>query len=78
MGYPMTYRRVVARNQLHGDYMTDRKESYEVAANFVAGDLRRLEVDQRDEHHLVEYASRAGVTPEQARAVLDAFFEGDF
>jgi len=42
------------------------------------GDLRRLEHDQRDEWHLAEYARRAGITPEQARAVLDAFFTGNF
>lgn len=46
--------------------------------NMFRGDLRRLENDQRDERHLAEYAKRAGVTPEQARAVLDALFEGSF
>jgi hypothetical protein len=46
--------------------------------NHLAGDMRRLEADQRDDRHLAEYAKRAGITPEQARAVLDAFFTGDF
>lgn len=78
MGYPMTYVRVVKRNQLHGDYQTDRTNISEVPPSFVAGDLRRLETDQRDEHHLAKYAELAGITPAQARAVLDAFFEGDF
>jgi hypothetical protein len=41
----------------------------------LAGDLRRLEADSRDERHLAHYARLAGVTPEQAKAVLDAFFE---
>lgn len=78
MGYPMTYRRVVARNQLHGDYSTDRSNIHEVAASFVAGDLRRLETDQRDKRHLTEYAKRTGLSKPKVKAVLDAFFEGDF
>lgn len=41
-----------------------------------AGDLRRLEKDQRDEDHLALYAKHAGITPEQAKKVLDLFFEG--
>lgn len=47
------------------------------AQRLVAGDLRRLEQDQRDPRHLEIYAKRAGVTPEQAKAVLDAFFDED-
>lgn len=42
----------------------------------IAGDLRRLEHDQRDEAHLEAYTRIAGITPEQAKAVLDAFFDG--
>jgi hypothetical protein len=64
----MTYRRVVNRNHLDGDY--DSTEH-----GLVPGDLRRLERDQRDDHHLTRYAQHAGITKEQAKAVLDAFFE---
>lgn len=45
--------------------------------NYLAGDLRRLESDQRDDRHLATYAARAGITPEQARTVLDALFQED-
>lgn len=44
----------------------------------IAGDMRRVEADQRDAKHLDEYARLAGITPEQVSAVLTAFFEGDF
>jgi hypothetical protein len=43
--------------------------------NIIAGDMRRLEADSRDPRHLAEYAKAAGITPEQAKAVLDLFFE---
>lgn len=45
------------------------------AKAMIAGDLRRLEIDQRDDEHLKFYAATAGVTKEQAKAVLDAFFD---
>lgn len=64
MGYPMTWPRVLDRNRLRG--------GYEVGP--AAGDLRRLEDDQRDEYFLAKYADHAGITPEQALAVLDALF----
>lgn len=44
--------------------------------NMAAGDMRRLESDSRDERHLARFARAAGITPEQAEAVLDLFFEG--
>jgi hypothetical protein len=103
MGYPMTHRRIVYRNNLLGGYdgvgnpdedgigapqwtQMDperfhgwaRKNMRPEVLNRIAGDIRRLEADQRDERHIAEYAKRASVTPEQAKAVLDAFFEGDF
>jgi len=68
MGYPMNYRRVVERNYLHGDY------DPESSTGLIAGDLRRLESDQRDSFHLDLYAKHAGITPEQAKKVLDLFF----
>jgi hypothetical protein len=75
MGYPMTYGRVVSRNHLSGDYhgvwQDDREKQ---ALSLIRGDLRRLERDQRDEHHLKAYAEHAGITPEQAKKVLDRFF----
>ena len=70
MGYPMTYRRVVMRNGLlEGGYANTPDQ-----LSMLCGDLRRLEIDQRDELHLAYYAQRAGITPEQVKAVLDVFF----
>jgi hypothetical protein len=43
----------------------------------IKGDLRRLERDQRDDFHLKCYAESCGITVEQAKAVLDKFFEGN-
>jgi len=77
MGYPMTYWRVLWRNELTGDYQhTGNTYGREDGRGLIRGDLRRLEQDQRDKHHLREYASHAGITPEQAKAVLDLFFDG--
>lgn len=42
--------------------------------NQIAGDLRRLEADQRGEQQLVRYAALAEITPAQAKTVLDALF----
>lgn len=72
MGYPMTYARVVRRNNLDGTYV------YRPRGSAVAGDMRRMESDQRDINHLRMYAIEASVTIEQAKAVLDAFFAGHF
>ena len=72
MGYPMTYSRVVSRNWLSGDY-GDRRDHLMIATGLVAGDLRRLEVDQRDEYHLNLYAEKVGITPAQVKQVLDLF-----
>jgi hypothetical protein len=73
MGYPMTYQRVIGRSHLQGDYGCPS-----TALQLIAGDLRRLEKNQRDEAHLKQYAARAGITEEQAKEVLDAFFAGEF
>jgi hypothetical protein len=74
MGYPMSYARLVCRNNLRGDYnaITDM-ESCNV--HCIRGDLRRFEADSRDEEHLKMYAEKAGITVEQARIVLDALFD---
>lgn len=90
MGYPMTYRRVVNRNMLNGGYghnpgrqptaaypdpQAQKPQRAEVA--MIAGDLRRLEQDQRDDRHLMLYASKTGLSEAQVLHVLDLFFEGD-
>lgn len=77
MGYPMTYRRVVRRNHLEGSYThhgPTNPATPELERGLIAGDLRRLEADSRDDRHLKEYAASAGITPEQAKKLLDAFF----
>jgi hypothetical protein len=72
MGYPMTWFRLVNRNSLHGDY--DGCADCSASRGCIAGDMRRLEADSRDDAHLRMYATLAGVTPEQAKVILDAFF----
>jgi hypothetical protein len=75
MGYPMSYQRVVGRNYLIGDYAAiPLLAEAPVKRDQLAGDLRRLEADSRDETHLIAYAEHAGITPAQAKAVLDMFF----
>jgi hypothetical protein len=75
MGYPMTYERVVRRNNLGGDYPNATPAAGEGHLGCIRGDMRRLESDSRDEHHLQMYAKTVGITVEQAKAVLDLFFE---
>ena len=81
MGYPMTYKRVVERNRLTGDGYNHpgsaAGETPDSLRSILKGDMRRLEQDQRDEAHLKMYASHAGISTEQARTVLDLFFEGN-
>jgi hypothetical protein len=84
MGYPMSYARVVGRNQLGGEGYnhTDPKtgavnvDNGEAVRSMVRGDMRRLEQDTRDERHLQMYAEHAGITIEQAKKLFDKFFEG--
>lgn len=72
MGYPMTYPRVVMRNGLQGSYSgTHRREDW---ARMVAGDLRRLEQDARDDHHIDKFVEATGATEGEVRAILEAFF----
>jgi len=78
MGYPMTYKRVVERNTLDGDYLPldlDRAPE-DGACGLIAGDLRRLETDQRDDKHIAAYAALSGVDVQRVKAILDLFFEG--
>lgn len=77
MGYPMTYQRVIMRNRLLGDYGHPGQEPpMRPELAMLIGDLRRLESDQRDAAHCSAYAKIAGISPDQARSVLDAFFDG--
>ena len=71
MGYPMTWPRVVGRNGV----LSYRFATIEFGER-VQSDLRRFAEDQQDEAHLRAYAEIAGITPEQAKAVLDALFTG--
>lgn len=74
MGYPMDYSRFVSRNDLlRGGYSISGTNS---PLDLIRGDLRRMETDQRDKWHLASYAAVAGITSEQAKAVLDSFFSG--
>lgn len=80
MGYPMSYARMVGRNQLGGPGYEaaeprDAKNPEWVKA-MIRGDMRRLEMDSRDEQHLKMYAEHAGITVEQAKKLLDLFFQG--
>lgn len=72
----MTWQRVLKRNHLEGDYV-HKGGHVMTPQEMLAGDLRRLEANQRDDWHLTLYAERIGITPEQVKAVLDAFFEAD-
>lgn len=72
MGYPMSWRRLVSRNNLGGDYCTPHDPWH-----LIAGDMRRLENDSRDNEHLHAFAVLGDCTPAQAKAVLDAFFTGE-
>jgi hypothetical protein len=81
VGYPMTYARLIKRWSLEGDdsdYPPAEENDKNWLRGNIAGDLRRLENDQCDAAHLKAYADHAGLTPEQVRCVLDAFFKGIF
>ena len=69
----MSWTRMLNRNRLRGDYPADEPP----VQAYIAGDMRRIERDQRDDRHLARYAAGAGITPEQARAVLDMFLDRD-
>lgn len=72
MGYPMSFRRMLVRNQMEGG---PRQTPADHPANSViAQDLRRVEEDQCDPAHINAYARIAGIRPEQAAKVLKAFF----
>lgn len=75
MTYPMYYRRVISRNQLFGNAESDPLEKQMFDSRpLIRGDLRQLEVDQRDDAHLTAYALRAGIPKASVKQVLDDFF----
>lgn len=74
MGYPMTYPRVVLRNGLNGSYSGTYGDETAPWKSLIAGDLRRLERDARDDLNIAKFAKAAGISKPKARAVLDAFF----
>ncbi len=76
MSYPMDYQRIINRNDLGGDYSTSNTSSAGIKP-LIAGDLRRLETDQRDERHLRAYAKVTDLSVEDVRSVLNLFFLGD-
>lgn len=61
MGYPMSWERLILRNQLGGDYVSPH-----TPRELIAGDLRRLERDQRDARHLARIRP-VGLTPNRPR-----------
>jgi hypothetical protein len=75
---------MVGRNQLGGpgyeadvpNKQGDNSEHPAWIRAMIRGDMRRLEMDSRDEQHLKMYAEHAGITVEQAKKFLDKFFEG--
>ncbi len=75
MGYLMDYQRVIDRNYLNGDYDDDRDSSGK--GSILKGDLRRLELDTRDEKHLVRYAELTGISEEKVLQLFDFFFSGN-
>ena len=79
MGYPMSWRRLVNRNGLNGGYQHSELPNQNAhGSRLIAGDMRRLEEDSRDEAHLKWVAEIASITPEQAKLVLDWFFRDNW
>lgn len=70
----MNYRRVIGRNLLSGDYHSNVQGPVGDSRPMIRGDLRRLEIDQRDDEHLRAYALRAGIPKSSVKQVLDDFF----
>lgn len=91
MGYPMSWGRLISRNNLMGNYSRPRPTTFhglkgeggpvglaiDQHLKSIAGDMRRLEIDSMDGLYATrEIAVRAGVAPELVLIVLKAFFEG--
>jgi hypothetical protein len=68
----MTYPRVVLRNGLQGSYSgTPGADDWR---RMIAGDLRRLEADMLDDHHIQKFRDATGATEGEVREILKAFF----
>ena len=82
MGGWMSYARMVGRNGLNGPSYQCRpgceEDRVEAFKSMIRGDMRRMETDTRDEIRLRLAAERAGITVEQARKVMDYFFQEDY
>lgn len=75
MGYPMTWRRLMMRNQLSGGYShSETPNPGPAPLPLIAGDSRRLETDTLDERHLAAYARLTGCKPERIALLFRAFF----
>jgi hypothetical protein len=76
VGYPMSWRRLVNRNGLTGDYRDDDDDptGARTPRRIIAGDMRRLEHDTMDDRHLRAYALLAGVDVAQVKAIFAVFF----
>ena len=70
MGGCMSYQRMLHRNYLLGDYGITEHGN-------IAGDLRRMERDQRDERHVTRYATMVGITEVQVRRLMELLFDAD-
>jgi hypothetical protein len=77
MGYPMHWKRLVNRNGLDGDYEVPDNDKVKHARSMIAGDMRRVEHDMQDGVFTAMFAIYAGITEEQARKVIEAFFDID-
>lgn len=70
MGYPMTYPRVISRNNVYeGGY-----ENTTMGLQNFRGDLRRLEQNTQDDAHIKAYAKISGATEDQVRTIFAYFF----
>jgi hypothetical protein len=78
MGYPMTYSRVMYRNNLTGTYGNGEgivPVNNPDGLGGIRGDLRRLEENSLDEYNLEYYADQTGLTKDQVKSVLTEFFK---
>jgi len=77
MGFPMTYARVIERNNLTGDYADDDRElsREEQQRRMIAGDLRRLERDNLTDRQIVRCEEETGVSAADVSKVLQWFLD---
>lgn len=70
----MSYPRVVSRNGLTGSYAGTPGDKDAEWKRMIAGDMRRLEQDSTDDHHVEKFVVASGAEPGQVRKMLTAFF----